>query len=391
MPKQLNCSACAAPLDPATGALTTECPYCGNTLVMPETVQSRDARGAHISFHVAHNQRKRSNAGVWIAGVVIAIVVIAGLVVALGGLAAYRAVSSRPGPAVAPAPTPVPAIPIPPGTRPPISADSNFAGVALEFGSEGIGAGQFKDARAVAVDGDGRIYVGEYSGGRVQVFDAEGKFLTQWMVDRERVLLNLAADRRGTVYAVHSNAILRYEGPTGKPLGEVPKSPGNRYENYSDAYVALDGSLYAIGTNDNILRISPEGEVRTVVQTHERTGERLSLDKLAVDGTGTVYALDRMSSMVFKFAPDGRFVNRFGGRGDKPGQLFSPHNIAIDGQGRVYVSDTFRAVHVFDGNGLFLDSFGGREVTFGITINDRNEIFACLRNRHKIVKFVLKK
>ena len=99
MPKQLNCSTCAAPLDPKTGALTTECPYCGNTLVMPETVQSRDARGAHISFHVAHNQRKRSNAGVWIAGVVIGIVVIAGLVVALGGLAAYRALSSRPGPA----------------------------------------------------------------------------------------------------------------------------------------------------------------------------------------------------------------------------------------------------------------------------------------------------
>ncbi|HEX5736000.1 MAG TPA: hypothetical protein VF131_24445 [Blastocatellia bacterium] len=387
MPKQLNCSTCGAPLDPHTGALTTQCPYCGNRLVLPESAQ---ARGAHVSFHVAHDRRKKSNAAVWIAGVVIGGVVIIGLVVAflvMGSISQSPTIVGIPKSV----PAPPPAIPVPPGTRPPISAESNFASVALEFGSEGIGAGQFKDARAVAVDGDGRIYVGEYSGGRVQVFDAEGKFLTQWMVDRERVLVNLAADRKGTVYAVHSNAILRYEGPTGRLLGDVPKSPGSRYENYSDAYVALDGSLYVIGTNDNILRISPEGEVRTVVDTRERIGERVSLDKLAVDGTGTVYALDRMSSMVFKFAPDGRFVNRFGGRGEKPGQLFSPHNIAIDGQGRVYVSDTFRAVHVFDGNGLYLDSFGGREVTFGITINDRNEIFAALRNRHKIVKFALKK
>ena len=391
MPKQLNCSTCAAPLDPETGRLTTQCPYCGNTLLLPESARSHGKTfDARTVFHNYAAGRKKNSAAAWIAGVVIAIVLIAGLVVALGGLAAYRAV--RPPTAAAPsAPTPVPVMPIPPGVRPPIAAESNFASVALEFGSEGIGAGQFKDARAVAVDGDGRIYVGEYGGGRVQVFDAEGKFLTQWMVDRERVLLNLAADRKGTVYAVHSNAILRYEGATGRPLGEVAKSPASRYENYSDAFVALDGSLYAIGTNDNILRISPEGEVRTVVDTRASTGERLSLDKLAVNGTGTIYALDRSSSMVFKFSSDGRFINRFGGRGEQPGQVFSPHNIAIDGQGRVYVSDTFRAVHVFDAEGRYLDSFGGREVTFGLAINDRNEIFASLRNRHKIVKFVLKK
>ncbi|HJQ69943.1 MAG TPA: hypothetical protein VKA70_13280 [Blastocatellia bacterium] len=389
MPKQLNCSSCGAPLDPKTGALTTQCPYCGNRLVLPESSQPR---GAHISFHVAHNQGKKSSAVAWVVGIIIGVVVMGGLIVAFGGLAVYFA--AKPAPSVAPVSQPapaIPAIPAPPSARPAVTAESNFASVAMEFGSEGIGAGQFKDARAVAVDGEGRIYVGEYSGGRVQVFDAEGKFLTQWMVDSERVLLNLAADRKGTVYAVHTNAILRYEGPTGRPLGEIPKSPGARYENYSDAYVALDGSLYVIGTNDNILRISPEGEVRTVVDTREKVGERLSLDKLAVDGTGTVYALDRMSSMVFKFSPDGRFVNRFGGRGEKPGQLFSPHNIATDGQGRVYVSDTFRAVHVFDGNGLYLDSFGGGDVTFGIAINDKNEIFTSYRNRHKIVKFVPKK
>jgi LSD1 subclass zinc finger protein len=468
MPKQLNCSTCAAPLDPETGALKTKCSYCGNTLVLPEelrgatghragslgsaidqglklaeiarllnagnkieaikvyraafggglkeakdavermergepitvlhaSAESRDP-GMHsrLPFHITHDRSaglKKNRVVFWIAGVVIAIVAITGLAIVLGGLAAFQAVQQTTAavPAAPATATPKPAAPVAMPGRAPAPPESSFANVALEFGSEGIGAGQFKDARAVAVDGEGRIYVGEYSGGRVQVFDPQGKFITQWMVDQERVLLNLAADRKGIVYVVHSNSFLRYEGATGRLLGEVPRLSGKRYENYSDGFVALDGSIYAIGSGDNILRISPDGQVRTVVDTRERVGERVSFDKLAVDGTGNIYVLDRNTSMVFRFAPDGRFINRFGGRGEQPGQIFSPHNIAIDGQGRVYVSDTFRSVHVFDGGGRYIDSFGGREVTFGLAINDQNEVFACLRNRHKIVKYVLKK
>jgi hypothetical protein len=450
MPKLLNCSTCAAPLDPDTGALKTECPYCGNTLVLPEELRGAGSLGSaidqglklaeitrllksgnkiaaikayreafggglkeakdaieriergepftvmhatvqsHGPFHIAHEQPaglKKNRTVLWVGCLIVSVAVTA---IGLGILAAFRASSPRPAAAPSP-PVAVPAMPIPAPVRPTAPADSGFASVALEFGSEGIGAGQFKDARAVATDGEGRIYVGEYSGGRVQVFDAEGKFITQWMVDQERVLLNLVADRKGAVYAVHSNALLRYDGATGRLLGEAPRVAGNRFENYSDCFIALDGSIYAIGNDENILRITPDNQVKAVVNSRERVGERVSFDKLAVDGTGNIYVLDRNSSMVFKFAPDGRFINRFGGRGEQPGQLFSPHNIGVDGQGRVYVSDTFRAIHVFDGGGRYIDSFGGREVTFGLAINDRNEVFASLRNRHKIVKYVVNK
>ena len=94
----------------------------------------------------------------------------------------------------------------------------------MRFGSEGTGAGRFEDARSVAVDGAGRIYVAEYSGGRVQVFDSAGTFLTQWMADARMPLLDLEADRGGTVYVVQSGRIRRYEGATGRALGEVPRA-----------------------------------------------------------------------------------------------------------------------------------------------------------------------
>ncbi|HSE98645.1 MAG TPA: ribosomal protein L7/L12, partial [Blastocatellia bacterium] len=226
----------------------------------------------------------------WLVLGAVVLCVAGAAVAAIAGFASFfssPAAGSResPGRATATVPRPV----VPPITLPGATSSSPstpaFAELALEFGSEGIGAGQFKDARSVAVDGEGRIYVGEYTGGRIQVFDSNGTFLTQWMADTKPVLLSLAADRKGTVYVVHPGSIFRYEGATGKPLGEVPKLLANgRYEYFRDVFVALDGSLFAIGGDYTIIRISPEGGARIVVNVKEKTGENLSIERVAVDG-----------------------------------------------------------------------------------------------------------
>jgi streptogramin lyase len=271
------------------------------------------------------------------------------------------------------------------------TAVNGFANVALEFGSEGIGAGQFKDARSIAVDGEGRIYTAEYIGGRLQVFDAQGKFVTQWMVDAKRPLSSMAADRKGTVYIVQGGSITRYRGETGERLGEIESRGHGFNQNYSSVFAALDGTLYAIAANYNIVHIGTDGRIKTIIDAREKTGEDINLDGLAVSGSGHIYALARSEESVFKFGPDGKFINRFGGEGTGAGQLRSPDGIGVDGQGRVYVCDVGRGIQVFDSNGRFLDSFAPNEVIFEIAINDRNEIFASQRNRHKIVKYVLVK
>jgi sugar lactone lactonase YvrE len=456
---------CAAPLDfPGGGAVTMRCPYCENSVILPEELrgsvgptrsageaeqqaggefapvinqalnmaevaqlarsgnkiaaiklyretfgcglkEAKDAvekieRGEPISFtqatiesagsysgkpgaaspmrEQAINQQKKMGGGRCLMLGIFLIFVITGALILFGGGAAYFV--SRQAQTTAPQSGPVNA-----------PDASGFARVALEFGSEGIGAGQFKDARSVAVDGEGRIYTAEYLGGRVQVFDSKGKFLTQWMVDAKRPLLSMAADRKGTVYVAQGSSISRYEGATGKALGEVGKQSANGYEHYSDIYVALDGSLYAIGSNYNIVRIGPEGSVKSNINVREKTGEDLNFDGVAVNGNGYIYAVERREKSVFKFGPDGKYINRFGGEGDAAGQLTSPTGIAVDGQGRVYVCDVGRGVQVFDGNGHYLGSFAGNEVIFEIAVNDQNEIFVSQRNRHKIVKYVLGK
>ncbi len=382
MPNSFNCPKCAAPLEyDGVSTTTMRCHYCASNILLPEEFRRR-------TNHVTIDARKLGAAGLLVLTVCL---VVGGLSI---GFVIWSAVSATRGGANS-AETPTPArgitIPVPPRSGPG-ATKPGFERLVMEFGSEGIGAGQFKDARSIAVDGEGRIYVGEYTGGRVQVFDAQGKFITQWMVDPKRALLNLAADRKGTVYVVHPSHILRYEGTTGNLLGEVERRNGNRDEFYEDVTVALDGSLYAIGSNSNIIQIGTDGKIKRTIDVKEKVGEDISFDKVAVSGTGDIYALESRKG-VFKFSPDGRYVNRFGGEGEDgprsnaPGQFSFAFNIAVDGRGRVYVTDGGHSIQIFDGNGHYLGNFGGSEVVFGITINDRNEVFACYRNRHTVVKF----
>ncbi|HEY5445355.1 MAG TPA: hypothetical protein VIJ87_12985, partial [Pyrinomonadaceae bacterium] len=110
--------------------------------------------------------------------------------------------------------------------------------------------------------------------------------------------------------------------------------------------------------------------------------------RVAIDGSGNIYALGTFNDAVFKFSPEGKYLNKFGGDGDKPGQFRAPGSIAVDGHGKVYVGD-IKGVQVFDSDGRFLRTFrpdGGN--ASGMIFNDKNELL--LVDRTKVVKVALK-
>jgi len=262
-----------------------------------------------------------------------------------------------------------------------------FANETMKFGSEGIGPGMFSDARSIAVDGSGKIYVGEYSGGRIQVFDADGKFITQFTVNPKMPLRALAADRGGTVYVVQSGKISKFEGATGKPLGDIPFDGGWGFD---DVKVAADGGLVAAWyqNRDDIVRLDRDGKVtRTIRSAISSVTDSSELDtRVTIDGLGNIYALGSFNDAVFKFGPDGKFATRFGSAGDQAGQFRAPSAIAVDGKGRVYVSD-IKGVQVFDTNGRYLATFSAGGIASGMVFNDKNELFIAARKQ--VVKMAL--
>jgi sugar lactone lactonase YvrE len=262
-----------------------------------------------------------------------------------------------------------------------------FATVQREFGSEGIGPGMFTDGRSIAVDAAGRIYVGEYTGGRIQVFDDTGKFITQWSIgDRKTILRGLAVDRQGTVYAVHGGGIDRYRGDTGENLGKLESGQSS----FDDVTTAADGGLVAVShaNRDDIVRFDKKGKVVQTIPAaiSSASGDSELSMRVAVDGAGYIYALGRFNNGVFKFAGDGKFMNRFGGAGDQPGQLRAPLSIAVDGLGRIYVGD-IKGIQVFDADGRYLAIVKSKGPAFGMVFNDKNELFVIARDH--VVKYAV--
>ena len=268
----------------------------------------------------------------------------------------------------------------------------------MTFGSEGIGPGRFTHANSIAVDGTGHIYVGEYDNGRIQVFDAEGKFITQWMADTKMPLRGMAAGRQGIVYIAQRGIISRYEGATGKMTGQLDYPEGRGFD---DVAATADGGLiaawepYGSGISystggDNIVRFDANGRtVRTIRNAVSSQTEGADLElRIAVDGLGNIFALSTFSSAVFRFTPEGKFVNRFGGTGNQPGQFTAPGAIAVDGKGRVYVSD-IKGIQVFDANGTYLDLIKPDGGASGMVFNDQNEMLVVAGS--KVSKFAINK
>lgn len=267
-----------------------------------------------------------------------------------------------------------------------------FATEELSFGGEGTGPGLFKDPRSIAVDPrTGKIFVADYQGGRVQYFDAEGKFISQWKVgDKNTIIRGMAADRKGNVYIVATSAIYRYSAESGKELDQI-KADSNVTYHYDDIVIAADGTLYAIGGGETIVQMDSKGKVLTTIPEaiSSVTGDSELNSKIAVDGEGNIFVLGTFNDAVFKFGPNGKYLNKFGTDGDKPGQFRAPYAIAVDGKGNVYVSD-FKGIQVFDNEGQYIDVIDVQGFCFGMAFDDEGKLYIT-SNENKILKFAISK
>jgi len=384
MPQTFDCPKCGAPVkyerssDLSATKSTARCDYCHSQLIAPDELAGQPARVVRIQLGLSPGSKFPK--WLWL---LLAIPLFVVVVVGLAAVGIIAPTFSSVSPTVKQPTNPV----RPVAPAPAKESKNSFASVLLEFGSEGIGPGMFTDARSIAVDGAGRIYVGEYNGGRIQVFDPAGKFVTQWSIgDRKTLLRGLAADRKGMVYAVHGGGIVRYQGETGEKLGQL----GYERANFDDVTTTVNGGLVTVShsNRDDIITFDSNGKVVLTIPAaiSSASGDSELSMRVAVDGAGYIYALGRFNDAVFKFGRDGKFMNRFGGGGDQPGQLRAAYSIAVDGYGRVYVGD-IKGIQVFDANGRYLTIINLKGVAFGMVFNDKNELFVVARDH--VIKYVV--
>lgn len=257
---------------------------------------------------------------------------------------------------------------------------ASIAQEILKFGGEGIGAGKFKDNRTIATDVNGKIYSADFSGGRIQVFDANGNFQIQITSDTNKTVDAIGTDRKGNLFVLQGYDFYRFKAESGENLGKT------QINSASDLAVGLDGKVYVATWRGEIQIFDAEGAKLKTIQI----GKDLNLSEIrqiAVDGAGNIFALDGRTFAIFKLAPDGKLLTRFGGKDSKSKSMFSgtPYDLAVDSQGRIYASQVSR-ISVFDANGNYLNEFKTTQA-FGMTFNDKDELFVA--SRPFVVKYKL--
>jgi sugar lactone lactonase YvrE len=176
----------------------------------------------------------------------------------------------------------------------------------LTIGSEGSANGQFRDARGIAVDDQGYIYVSDVYNYRITKFDSSGNYVSKWgtqgSADGEfDGLTTIAFDSNYNLYVVDSN--------------------NNRVQKFTKAGVHLqtitNGFSWPMG--------------------------------LVVDGNDNIYVTEAHGSRYQKFDSNGNHLYSFGSFGSGLNKFYEPFAIAINPlSGRVAVADNLNnRVQVF--------------------------------------------
>lgn len=202
----------------------------------------------------------------------------------------------------------------------------------------------------VAVDEQGNVFVSDFNS-RIQKFDSDGNFLTQWgsRGKGEGQFLSspdgLAVDKAGNVYAAdaHNHRIQKFDNQGnfllawGKKDGEDLSEP---------AYIALDPQGYVYVTDlTGVQKFDSNGKFLTKWGSIGG-GEGQFADApegVAVDSKGSVYVVDNIGNRVLKFDGNGNFLGQWGKLGIGDGEFSSPSGIGIDAEDNIYIAE--RANH----------------------------------------------
>ena len=138
-----------------------------------------------------------------------------------------------------------------------LDSDGKFV---TAWGTKGSETGEFDTPHGIAVDGDGRVYIADRGNSRMQIFDADGNFLSEWKSDEigrpwgvditadGNVVVADGGDLTNTAYDRNGALLMTADGGVIERWGSYGSQDGQFYWAH-DIAAGADGAVYVTDVN----------------------------------------------------------------------------------------------------------------------------------------------
>jgi len=212
-----------------------------------------------------------------------------------------------------------------------------------KFGKSGINGGEFRSPHGIAFDDDDNLYVADYSNHRVQKFDINGKYLSEFgKTDKVKLKTPVGITaHKDRVYVTDKGQdfIVAFQND-GKFCCIIGK--GQFSLPYDVAVNTQDLLLVACVADDKhcVCTFSFDGHYVGQFGTPETSGIQLSYPRsLTTDSNGFTLVTDTGNHRVCIFDKGGKCIHCFGSKGSAIGRFNNPNGIALSPSGSIYVGD----------------------------------------------------
>lgn len=292
-------------------------------------------------------------------------------------------------------------------------------------GTCGENNGEFDSPSDVRVDGAGNIYVVDEDNDRIQKFDSNGTYISQFggygtieisgsnADGKFNAPRDMAQDSQGNIYVADgsNNRIQKFDkngnfiAKWGANGGDGSNGTGNGEFDFPESIVIDSSDNIYVGEANNyrVQKLDKNGNFIAKWGANggdgspgPGDGEYGNIRGLAIAPDGNLLVVDDGNYRIQKInSTTGAFISKFGSYGSADGQFNAPAGIATDSNGNIYVADMYNyRVQKFDSTGSFVAKWGQSGTGNGefgsvsaIDVDSLGNVYALDYDNSRVQKF----